>query len=87
LAAVVTASHALPRIAWSSDYPVRPVQWIIGFPPGGGTDIVVSFLSYVHIGSLADICCVKWHVRFTPKSGRFARRSSFGVLRFQGLFR
>lgn len=34
------ASHALPRIAWSSDYPVRPVQWIIGFPPGGGTDIV-----------------------------------------------
>lgn len=40
MAAVVTASHALPRIAWSSDYPVRPVQWIIGFPPGGGTDIV-----------------------------------------------
>ena len=34
------ASHALPLIAWSSDYPVRPVQWIIGFPPGGGTDIV-----------------------------------------------
>jgi tripartite-type tricarboxylate transporter receptor subunit TctC len=40
LAAVVTASQVLPRIAWSSEYPVRPLQWIIGFPPGGGTDVV-----------------------------------------------
>ena len=40
LAAVVAGSQALPRNAWSSDYPVRPLQWIVGFPPGGGTDIV-----------------------------------------------
>ena len=40
LAAVVAASQALPRIAWSSDYPVRPLQWIVGFPPGGGTDVI-----------------------------------------------
>lgn len=40
LAAVVAGSQVLPRIAWSSDYPVRPLQWIVGFPPGGGTDVV-----------------------------------------------
>ena len=40
LAAVVTALQVLPRIAWSSEYPVRPLQWVIGFPPGGGTDVV-----------------------------------------------
>ena len=40
LAAIAAASQALPRVAWSSDYPVRPLQWIVGFPPGGGTDVV-----------------------------------------------
>jgi tripartite-type tricarboxylate transporter receptor subunit TctC len=40
LAAIVAGSQALPRITWSRDYPVRPLQWIVGFPPGGGTDVV-----------------------------------------------
>lgn len=40
LAAVVAASQALPCFAWSNDYPIRPLQWIVGFPPGGGTDVI-----------------------------------------------
>lgn len=45
LAAVVTASGAVSRIALASDYPTRPVHWIIGFPPGGGTDIVARIMA------------------------------------------
>jgi tripartite-type tricarboxylate transporter receptor subunit TctC len=45
LAAAVMASRALSRIAWASDYPTRPVHWIIGFPPGGGTDIVARIMA------------------------------------------
>jgi len=40
----VTASAvALPAVshrAFALDYPTRPIHWIIGFPPGGGADIV-----------------------------------------------
>ena len=45
LAAVVTASQALSHVASASDYPTRPVHWIIGFPPGGGTDIVAKIMA------------------------------------------
>jgi hypothetical protein len=30
----------VPRVASALDYPNRPIHWIIGFPPGGGADIV-----------------------------------------------
>ena len=45
LAAVVTASRALSCIVWASGYPARPVHWIIGFPPGGGTDVVARIMA------------------------------------------
>lgn len=45
LAAGVTASRAFSRIALASDYPTRPVRWIIGFPPGGGSDIVARIMA------------------------------------------
>ena len=45
LAAVVAASRALSSLAWASGYPTRPVHWIIGFPPGGGTDIVARIMA------------------------------------------
>jgi tripartite-type tricarboxylate transporter receptor subunit TctC len=35
-AALPCSSHA----ARALDYPTRPVHWIVGFPPGGGADIV-----------------------------------------------
>jgi tripartite-type tricarboxylate transporter receptor subunit TctC len=39
-AALLTLSHG----ARALDYPTRPVHWIVGFPPGGGADIVARIM-------------------------------------------
>ena len=44
LALGATALSALSNTALALDYPTRPVHWIIGFPPGGGADIVARIL-------------------------------------------
>ena len=38
---LAAALGAVPIVAaWGQDYPSRPVRVIVGFPPGGGTDLV-----------------------------------------------
>jgi tripartite-type tricarboxylate transporter receptor subunit TctC len=37
---LLVASCVVPGTAWSQQYPARTVRMIVGFPPGGGTDIV-----------------------------------------------
>jgi tripartite-type tricarboxylate transporter receptor subunit TctC len=44
LAGAVTAAAALPPLASALDYPTRPIRWVIGFPPGGGADIVARII-------------------------------------------
>jgi tripartite-type tricarboxylate transporter receptor subunit TctC len=42
------AAAAMPAVgggALALDYPVRPLRWIIGFPPGGGTDTVARIMA------------------------------------------
>jgi len=44
---LVAGSAALPaasRIARAQTYPTRPVRLIVGFPPGGGTDIAARII-------------------------------------------
>lgn len=36
---------ATSRIAWTLDYPTRPVRWIVGFPPGGSNDITARIMA------------------------------------------
>src|SRR5213078_364002 len=43
-AAGATSAGALPR-ASAQAYPARPLRWIVGFPPGGGADIVARIMA------------------------------------------
>jgi tripartite-type tricarboxylate transporter receptor subunit TctC len=45
LAARAIVIPALPRIAEADDYPSRPIHLIVGFPPGGGVDIVARLMA------------------------------------------
>ncbi|HSV26028.1 MAG TPA: tripartite tricarboxylate transporter substrate binding protein [Xanthobacteraceae bacterium] len=44
LAAGAAALATLSRIARAQAYPTQPLRWIIGFPPGGGADIVARIV-------------------------------------------
>jgi len=45
LAAGAAALRSLPGVAWAEAYPMRPVRWIVGVAPGGGTDILARLMS------------------------------------------
>jgi hypothetical protein len=40
LAAGAAALPAVSHFAWGQAYPTRPARWIVGFPAGGGTDVL-----------------------------------------------
>ena len=44
LAAGAAALPAVSRFAWAQAYPTRPVRWIVGYPPGGATDITARVI-------------------------------------------
>ena len=45
LAAAVLSGLSLPvASAWSQAYPSKPLRMIVGFPPGGGTDVVARVI-------------------------------------------
>jgi tripartite-type tricarboxylate transporter receptor subunit TctC len=45
LTAAAAALSAASRVATAETYPARPLRWIVGFPPGGGADIVSRIMA------------------------------------------
>ena len=44
LTVTATALPALSRVASALDYPTRPVRIVVGFPAGGGQDILARLI-------------------------------------------
>ena len=44
LAAGAAALPAVSRLAWAQAYPTRAVRIIVGFPAGGGVDILARLM-------------------------------------------
>ena len=38
------AAPFLKTLAFAADYPVKPVRWVVGYPPGGTTDILARII-------------------------------------------
>ena len=36
----------LPAAAFAQGAPDRPLRWIVGYPPGGGTDVLARLLGH-----------------------------------------
>ena len=58
-ACAAAATSPISRIARAEGYPTRPVRLIVGFPPGGGTDVAARLISQWLSGRLGQTIIVE----------------------------
>src|SRR5262245_19276471 len=59
LAAAAAAFQVVSRVTWAENYPSRPVRIIVGFAPGGGTDLLARLMGQWLSDRLAQQCVVE----------------------------
>ena len=42
LRALLVASMIWPALCAAQQYPAKPIRWILGYPPGGGTEAILG---------------------------------------------
>jgi tripartite-type tricarboxylate transporter receptor subunit TctC len=47
-------AFAFPAIAFAQTYPSKPVRWILGYPPGGGTEFIARNVANTLQGQLGQ---------------------------------
>ena len=62
LAGAIVSMPALSSLSLADDYPARPVRLLVGYPPGGPTDIIARLIAE----RLADRLHVKFFVENRP---------------------
>jgi tripartite-type tricarboxylate transporter receptor subunit TctC len=58
-ACATATTSAISRIAHAEGYPTRPVRLIVGFPPGGGTDVAARLIGQWLSGRLGQTIIVE----------------------------
>ena len=54
LAGAAITVPAFSQFVFALDYPTRPLRWIVGYPPGGGTDTVARIMAQWLSGRLGQ---------------------------------
>ena len=73
--AAVAFLAALPTLALAQDWPSRPIRIIVGFGPGGGTDIVSRILAQSMQEKLGQPVVVENRPGAAGRSGRKRSRA------------
>src|SRR5712672_2502813 len=77
---IATGISAIASIGGASalDYPTRPVRWVVGYPPGGATDILARLIGQ----RLSERLGQQFVIENKPGAANYINASLYGNLKF-----